>query len=89
LVLMQLDCLLLVLNSQVVDFSFIFGDSHEKLGISVLSCQESRDNIINIRVSSGSPDLLERQLNILMSIHFFLHFFFMNWLQSLWIMNDC
>jgi hypothetical protein len=65
-----------VLISQVVNFPLILRYSHQQLGVCLFSSQESVDNLVDIRVTSGGSDLLESVLNNIVLIHLTLHLSF-------------
>lgn len=67
---------LLMVNSQVVDFALVFRYGHQKLRISNLTSQESVNDFVDVRESRSSSDFLEGVLNIVVLVHFLLHFLF-------------
>jgi len=65
-----------MLNSQVVNFTFIFWHCHQKLRICLFSCQESMNDLIDIGVTCSSSNLLESIFDNIVLVHFTLHLSF-------------
>ena len=66
--------LLLVIKSQFINFSFIVGNLHEQMGISLLTSHEILYDFVNVRETCSCSNVLESLFNLRMIFHFIFHF---------------
>lgn len=70
----QLLLLLVVEASELVDGLLVLANGTEQLSISLLASEELVDKLLDVRVSSAGPDLLEGLLELAVFAHLSLHF---------------
>lgn len=66
---------IVIFKSQLIKLFLVVTYGGQKLCISLLSSQEFRYHLLNIRVTCGCSDLLERLLEIVILFHFVFHLF--------------
>ena len=69
----QLLLLLVVEASELVDGLLVLADGTEQLSVCLLASEELVDKLLDVRVASAGPDLLEGLLELAVLAHLSLH----------------